>query len=106
MGKMPEAIVRQRVTQHSSAILRCYSDGQGSAPELAGRAMMRFIIEEDGQVQRVSTIGADFPSKAVPRCLEALFRAIRFPKPDSGSVRVTYPLPLSGAQNPDWGTVP
>ena len=105
-GKMPEVSIRRRVGEHSPSILRCYSEGLSSVPNLAGRAVMRFVIERDGHVQRVNTLGSDFPSKSVLRCLERLFREIRFPEPDLGTVTVTYPLPLSSAQVPDWASVP
>ena len=105
-GDLPEAGLRRRVSEHSPGIRRCYDDGRISVPNLAGRAIMRLLIERDGHVERVDTMGSDLPSKSVLRCLERLFRDIRFPEPESGTVMVTYPLPLSSTQSPDWGTVP
>ena len=67
---------------------------------------MRLVLQRDGHVQRVNTLGSDLASKSVLRCLESLFQSIRFPRAHSDTVMVTYPLPLSPAQTPDWGVVP
>jgi len=105
-GALSEAGLRRAVTEHSPGIRRCYDEGLNNAPALAGRAMMRLLIGRDGHVQRVNTLGSDLASKAVLRCLEGLFQGIRFPRADSDTVTVTYPLPLSPAQTADWGVVP
>ncbi len=104
-GELSESSLRRTITDHSSGIRRCYDEGLSSAPALAGRAIMRLVIQRDGHVQRVNTLGSDLASKAVLRCLESLFQSIRFPRADSDTVTVTYPLPLSPAQT-DWGLVP
>jgi hypothetical protein len=105
-GALSEAGLRRTVTEHSPGIRRCYDEGLSGAPSLAGRAIMRLMIERDGHVQRVNTLGSDLASKPVLRCLESLFQRMRFPRAGSDSVMVTYPLPLSPAQTPDWGVVP
>jgi len=105
-GALSEASLRHTVSEHSPGIRRCYDEGLDSTPSLAGRAIMRLLIQRDGHVQRVNTLGSDLASRAVLRCLESLFQSIRFPRADSDTVTVTYPLPLSPAQAPDWGVVP
>jgi len=105
-GALSEASLRHTVSEYSPGIRRCYDEGLNGAPTLAGRAIMRLLIQRDGHVQRVNTLGSELASKAVLRCLERLFQSIRFPRADSDTVTVTYPLPLSPAQTPDWGVVP
>jgi hypothetical protein len=105
-GELSEAGLRRTVTEHSPDIRRCYAEGLTSAPSLAGRAIMRLLIERNGHVQRVNTLGSDLASKPVLRCLESVFQSMRFPRANSDTVMVTYPLPLSPAQAPDWGVVP
>jgi len=105
-GELSEAGLRRTVTEHSPDIRRCYAEGLSSAPSLAGRAIMRLLIERNGHVQRVNTLGSDLASKPVLRCLESVFQSMRFPRGNSDTVMVTYPLPLSPAQAPDWGAVP
>lgn len=105
-GELSEAGLRRTVTEHSPDIRRCYAEGLTSAPSLAGRAILRLLIERNGHVQRVNTLGSDLASKPVLRCLESVFQSMRFPRANSDTVMVTYPLPLSPAQAPDWGVVP
>jgi hypothetical protein len=105
-GALSEASLRRTVTEHSPSIRRCYDEGLNSAPTLAGRAIMRLLIQRDGHVQRVNTLGSDLASKTVLRCLESVFANIRFPRAHSDTVTVTYPLPLSPVQVADWGVVP
>lgn len=105
-GELAESSLRRTVTDHSGGIRRCYDEGLRSSPTLAGRAIIRLVIHRDGHVQRVNTVGSQLASNAVLRCLESLFQSIRFPRAGSDSVTVTYPLPLSPAQTPDWGLVP
>lgn len=105
-GELSESSLRRTVADHSAGIRRCYDEGLSSAPTLAGRAIMRLVIQRDGHVQRVNTLGSDLASKTVLRCLESLFQSIRFPRASSDTVTVTYPLPFSPAQTPDLGDVP
>jgi hypothetical protein len=105
-GELSESSLRRTVTDHSASIRRCYDEGLNSAPTLAGRAIMRLVIQRDGYVQRVNTLGSDLASRTVLACLESVFQSIRFPRASSDTVIVTYPLPLSPAQAPDWGMVP
>lgn len=94
-GRLSEKAVQQAIDSHSPTIRSCYDDERKANPTLRGRAMMRVLIEPDGHVQRVNTLGSELASKTVLRCLERVFYGIRFPKPDSGTVMVTYPLELS-----------
>ncbi|HKO90077.1 MAG TPA: AgmX/PglI C-terminal domain-containing protein [Polyangiaceae bacterium] len=105
-GALSEAGLRRAVTRHSSGIRRCYDEGLLSMPDLAGQAILRLVIQRDGHVQRVNTLGSDLASRAVLRCLESLFQNIRFPRPDADTVMVTYPLPFSPPPLADWGQVP
>jgi hypothetical protein len=105
-GALSEASLRRTVSEHSLGIRRCYDEGLNSAPTLTGRAIMRLMLQGDGRVRRVNTLGSDLSSRDVLRCLESLFQSIRFPRAGSDTVVVTYPLPLSPAQTPDWGAVP
>jgi hypothetical protein len=105
-GTLSEASLRRTVTEHSPGIRRCYDEGLVTVPTLAGRAIMRLVLQRNGKVLRVNTLGSDLASKTVLRCLENLFQSIRFPQAGSDTVTVTYPLPLSPGQTTDWGVVP
>lgn len=94
-GPLSEADVQRTITEHAQSIRGCYDEGLRDDPTLSGLAMIRLLIQLDGYVQRVNTLGSELASKNVLRCLEKAFQGMKFPKPHSGTVMVTYPLHLS-----------
>jgi hypothetical protein len=94
-GSLSQAAVRRTVSEHARSLRSCYEQGLAQDPRLAGRVLLRMLIQQDGSVQRVNTLGSDLASRSVLRCLEQVLYAVRFSQPESGTVMVTYPLELS-----------
>lgn len=92
MGALSESVILSIVEEHSPSIQKCYEQGLRLNPSLSGVAMLRFLVSPNGKVKRVNTMGSGLTSRTTLRCLEQVFQALRFPTPDSGSVRVTLPL--------------
>jgi hypothetical protein len=109
---LPPELIRKLVRDHYDVFRHCYEDGLRRNKSLAGRVAASFIIERDGSVHRVKlgswrssfgVQGRDDPARgdtvcttmrddAVVRCIVSGFKELRFPQPETGIVRVNYPL--------------
>jgi hypothetical protein len=89
----PEAI-EAVVRGHFGATLTCYEAGRRTNPSLAGLVTVRFVIQEDGYVRKVTDDGSTLPDKDVIRCIVADFEKRHFPPSHDGDVTVVYPIKL------------
>jgi hypothetical protein len=93
-GRLPPEVVREIVRGNFEAYRKCYEAGLGRHRDLEGKVTLRFVIERDGTVSKVSLNDNTLPDCAVARCIEDGFKTLRFPKPEGGIVTVTYPIML------------
>jgi hypothetical protein len=93
-GRLPPVVIRQIVRASYGVFRECYERGLMTNPRLEGRVTVRFVIQEDGSVDRIANGGADLPSEDVINCVLHGFRALRFPTPRGGIVTVEYPILL------------
>jgi hypothetical protein len=94
-GKLPAEVVRRIIRQNFGRFRLCYENGLRANRELAGRVNIRFVIGRDGAVSAVTDGGSDLPDPAVIACVARAFQGLSFPQPESGVVRVTYPIVFS-----------
>jgi hypothetical protein len=71
----------------------CYLETLRTQPSFAGRAELRFRIQRDGTVAKVSVGGLD-DAPELTACLEKQAYGITFTQPEGGVVDVLYPLKL------------
>jgi hypothetical protein len=91
-GHMPPEVIQRVVRQNFGRMRMCYEQGLGRNPNLEGRVEVRFLIGSDGRVSSASAGSSSMPDGAVTSCVVSVFYAIGFPAPESGTVRVTYPI--------------
>jgi TonB family protein len=91
-GHMPPEVIQRVVRQNFGRMRMCYEQGLGRNPNLEGRVEVRFLIGSDGRVGSASSGSSSMPDSAVTSCVVSVFYAISFPAPESGTVRVTYPI--------------
>ncbi len=91
-GHMPPEVIQRVVRQNFGRMRMCYEQGLGRNPNLEGRVEVRFLIGSDGRVGSASSGASSMPDSAVTSCVVSVFYAISFPAPESGTVRVTYPI--------------
>jgi len=91
-GPSMAGLIQRSVTQSRPRWRRCYLEGLARNPSLAGRVVVKFVIGRQGEVRLAMNSGSNLPDERVVSCVVALFRAMRFPAPESGIVTVTYPL--------------
>lgn len=88
-GELDIDIIRRIVRSRFPRIRTCY-DVESTTASQRSQVAIKFVIESDGNATRVKVTGTR--DGALARCLQTVFDGLVFPRPDSGSVAVTYPL--------------
>ncbi len=73
----------------------CYEQGLRTNASLAGIVRMQFTIAGDGSLSSYSADGSDLPDTAVVSCVANAFSGLTFPAPESGVVKVVFPIAFS-----------
>jgi hypothetical protein len=94
-GRLPSEVVQRLVRQNFGRFRYCYEQGLARNPNLQGRVAVRFMIGRDGAVTSALDSGSSLPDAGVTSCVVNKFYGITFPKPENGSVTVSYPLMFS-----------
>lgn len=98
-GSLPPEVIRRIVQQHRGTLRACYEKALATTPDLAGKVSVRFVIEKDGSVGRVTDAGSTLPDAAVTSCVLATFQRLSFPMPSGGVVTVVYPILFTSAES-------
>ncbi len=93
-GALDRDIIHRIVRAHVTEIRHCYREGLSDAPTLAGRVVIRFVIEEGGSVSTAEIAHSSLGHAAVEGCITTAVQGWRFPTGDKVT-SVTYPLSLS-----------
>jgi TonB family protein len=84
--------IRRVVKQHHPQLKHCYMRVAQWDPRIAGTAILRFVIGEDGRVKS-SSVGGDLGDAGIERCLaDEVARWDFGAVPGGGDSQVTYPL--------------
>jgi hypothetical protein len=91
-GRLPPQTIQRIVRQNFGRFRICYEKGLTQNPNLQGRVQVRFMIDRSGMVSNVMNSGSALPNSEVVSCVVHAFYGLSFPKPDMGSVQVSYPI--------------
>jgi hypothetical protein len=91
-GDLDKAIIRRYIKRNVQKISYCYEKELVSDAKLAGTVMAKFKIGTDGLVSSSKATGV---SNAVSTCVGEVIKGIEFPKPQHGTIDVTYPLVMN-----------
>lgn len=91
-GPITPALIKDTVRKHLDGVQQCYRKGLARDPQLAGKAVVRLVIEKDGSVG-AGDEGSTLPDKDVISCILDELSGLRFPAPEDGEpVTVVYPF--------------
>jgi hypothetical protein len=91
-GHLDPTIVQRPIRQRFPCFRRCYEEGLTRNPALAGKVVVRFIIEDGtGAVRSAADAGSELKDDQVIACIVDEVLDLRFPAPN-GAVTVTYPI--------------
>jgi len=93
-GTIDGARVRARVSRQRGAFQACYGDYMMRVAPQPVRVNAKFIVMDDGSVGTIE-VNLTVDDQALAQCVERVFRAIEFPRPQGGPARVFYPIDLS-----------
>lgn len=91
-GRLPPEVIQRVVRMSFGRFRLCYEEGLRTNPNLAGTVTVRYTINERGESSPARDGGSTLPDPAVVQCVVRAFEGIDYPKPESGTVAVTYPL--------------
>ena len=93
LGAMPREDIDRVILKHLSAVRTCYEGEAATAPLLAGKVAVRFVIGKDGSVTSARVSSSTLRNEAVEQCVVKAFTPMVFPAPPGGTtVIATYPF--------------
>jgi hypothetical protein len=95
-GFLDAAEVTKRVKRALPAIKGCYERALPRNPTLAGRLEIGFTVAPSGKVSS-TRVGANELGPQVARCVEGVFRRMRFSEPQGGAAKFEYPFVFTPA---------
>jgi tetratricopeptide (TPR) repeat protein len=105
--ELSDAVVRTIVARRRDGYQRCYADGVARDPTLAGRVIVRFVIERDGTVSSPADDGSTLPDKQVVQCVVGELAQLRFPAREAGEAQtVVYPFLFAASDAAAGGASP
>lgn len=93
-GRLPPEVIKRIARQNQPRLRACHEQALKSAPTLAGKLSLKFVIDRAGRVSNVSKAGGDINNAKLISCLTSTFYGLSFPQPEGGIVVVTYPIEL------------
>ncbi len=76
----------------------CYERELKKDPTLKGKIVVQFTIGPMGRVTNSKIGSSSMRNAAVGSCILGRIRSWRFPKPEGGSVTVSYPFVFTASQ--------
>jgi hypothetical protein len=95
-GKLPPAVVDEKLKSAGPAVQACYEQGLKAKPELRGEVNINLVVGEDGKVAHVESAPSEdaLPDATVVGCIVDVLKKLEFPAPAGGRVFLSYPLKL------------
>jgi hypothetical protein len=92
-GRIDPELIRKVVHEHRAQIRTCYETQLTSRPDLAGKLVSAWTIDQSGAVTEAHTQESSLHDHTVETCVAAKIKTWRFPIPKGGGeVFVTYPF--------------
>jgi TonB family protein len=92
-GHLDREIIARVIRENRRQIRDCYQREYQRDQTIAGRIVVRFVIDSNGRVADVRIHETDMNNSAVEDCIVRRFGRLNFPAPSTpGLVRVNYPF--------------
>jgi TonB family protein len=91
-GSLDPKLITKTIRARMAGFKACYENALKRSPNLQGKVTVSFTIDEEGRVSEASVETDTLGDPEVSRCIVGLFKRIRFPKPDEGSVAASFPF--------------
>lgn len=95
-GTMDREAIRRVIREHIREIRNCYERELQRSPDLYGKLVLEWDIEEAGRVSRVAVKSNELGNKSVAQCIMSHLKTWKFPDPPKDQIgRVVYPFVFS-----------
>src|SRR5713226_4698159 len=92
-GSIDPELIRKVVHEHRAQIRTCYETQLNAKPDLAGKLVSAWTIDQSGAVTEAHTQESTMRDHTVEQCVASRIKTWRFPIPKGGGeVFVTYPF--------------
>ena len=92
-GSIDPELIRKVVHDHRAQIRTCYETQLTSKPDLSGKLLAAWTIDQSGTVTEAHTQESSLHDRTVEACVASKIKTWRFPIPKGGGeVFVTYPF--------------
>ncbi|MBI5488311.1 MAG: AgmX/PglI C-terminal domain-containing protein [Deltaproteobacteria bacterium] len=90
-GGLSKEVIRRIVQQHRGRVRHCYEAALRTAPALAGRVTVKFVVGPQGSVSSAEAVGNTSSDTAFAECVVAVVKRMSFPQAD-GVTACTFPF--------------
>ncbi len=95
-GSIDKEAIRRIIQQNKNAIRSCYERSLQRKPDLYGKLVLEWDIEERGRVTRASVKSNTLGDDKVATCIMGRIKDLKFPEPPPDQIgRVTFPFVFS-----------
>jgi TonB family protein len=91
-GSLDPKLIVKTIRARMAGFKACYENALKRSPNLQGKVTVTFTIDEEGRVTEASVEQDSLGDPDVGRCIVGIFKRLRFPKPDEGSVQASFPF--------------
>jgi outer membrane biosynthesis protein TonB len=91
-GTLETSKIASAVKGRIGGVKGCYEKELKRNPQLQGKIVMQFTINEGGRVMDVSAKSDSMGEPAVAECIKSQMDRWRFPPPEGGTVTVSFPF--------------
>jgi hypothetical protein len=93
---LSDSVVRTIVQRRRAGYEQCYAAGLSRDAKLAGKVIVRFVVDKDGAVSGAKDDGSTLQDREVIECVLGEIRQLRFPAREGApAAEVLYPLSFS-----------
>lgn len=96
-GRLPPEVIQRVLRAHSSKARHCYQTALASQPTLTGSLKLELVIGTTGDVTSAKITDGSITDATMRACLVGVYKAVVFPAPDGGEVKVAFPLQFTSA---------
>jgi Ca-activated chloride channel family protein len=91
VGSLDRTTISDVITRHLNQIRYCYQRALQKQPDIEGKVVITFEIDEDGKVKTAQVKSSTLGSPEVESCLVGRFLRMQFPD-TGGNITVSYPF--------------
>jgi hypothetical protein len=98
VGSLDKEQVIRTINEHQHQIQACYERALIGSPGLSGKVTFEWTVDPAGKVSKAFEKSSTMGSPKVSECILAIIRKMRFPKPEGGSVVISFPFMFRSVQ--------